>query len=173
MKLDFDLDAPTDIAAEHRSVQPMEPHSQRVCAVSGCVALADRNGNQCPVHRNTRRLDYVMSGSKCPRCGRDFEKGEWVTRESTLESMTRCARRNGPRWVGRSLAASPYSTRCNKSEGLIDRRGSRRSSGIANAATVSADGPGERVGLAARQAQIESVAVPRGSRDGSRRRGDG
>jgi hypothetical protein len=83
-----DLDAATNIAAEHRPVKTIESPSQRVCAVSGCVALADRNGNQCPVHRNARRLDYVMSRSKCPCCGRDFEKGEWVTRESTLESLT-------------------------------------------------------------------------------------
>ena len=88
MKLDFDRDAPADIAAEHRPVKTMGPPSQRVCAVRECVALVDRNGNLCPVHRDARRLDYVMSGSKCLRCGRAFEKGEWVTRESTLESPT-------------------------------------------------------------------------------------
>jgi hypothetical protein len=86
--VDVDLDAPTDVVAQHRPFKPMEPAPERVCEVQGCVALVDRDGNQCPVHRYARRLDYVMSGAKCRNCGRRLEKGEWVTRESTFDSLT-------------------------------------------------------------------------------------
>ncbi len=58
------------------------------CGVVGCPSLADGEDGFCSVHRVAKRAAHVMAGTKCTRCHRLLENGEFITRDSTLEAMT-------------------------------------------------------------------------------------
>lgn len=56
------------------------------CGIVTCPALAVADG-LCSVHAGAKRASAVMVGTKCPACGRTVERGDWITRDSTPDSM--------------------------------------------------------------------------------------
>ncbi|HEV3059072.1 MAG TPA: hypothetical protein VGY48_12550 [Vicinamibacterales bacterium] len=63
-------------------------HDHEPCDVDGCPALVVSATGLCAVHEGAKRVDYVLGGQRCTACQRLIERGEWVTRESTLDRMT-------------------------------------------------------------------------------------
>lgn len=58
------------------------------CGVATCPALATGDEGFCAVHAGSNRAAHVMAGTTCPACGRPIEPGDYVTRGSTMETMT-------------------------------------------------------------------------------------
>jgi hypothetical protein len=63
-------------------------HDHEPCGVDGCPALVASARGFCAVHEDAKRAGHVCAGTRCPKCKRLVEAGEWITRESTLETMT-------------------------------------------------------------------------------------
>lgn len=63
-------------------------HDHEPCEVAGCPALVASARGFCVVHDGAQRAWHVCAGTRCPRCKRFVENGDWVTRDSTLLEMT-------------------------------------------------------------------------------------
>ena len=59
-----------------------------LCAVASCPAFARPGSEFCPGHVYAKRLQFVFTGTRCLRCGRDVHAGDYVTRESTTVDVT-------------------------------------------------------------------------------------
>ena len=57
------------------------------CGVEPCPALAVGASGLCMVHESAERAGAVPDGTKCRACGRKVERGEWITRESTIDDF--------------------------------------------------------------------------------------
>lgn len=58
------------------------------CGVDSCPALAVDDRGLCVIHLTARRLISVMAGSRCTKCLRLLEAGDFVTAASTLVELT-------------------------------------------------------------------------------------
>jgi len=75
---------------------PAEP-----CDVPLCPALACDGDGFCEVHKGARQLRHVMVGQRCLTCQRLLEKGDWITRDSTLEATEHAMCPKKRVWPGR------------------------------------------------------------------------
>lgn len=58
------------------------------CGVATCPAFAVNSDGFCSVHTGAKQAAHVPTGTRCTACNRLVDRGEWVTRESTLDVMT-------------------------------------------------------------------------------------